>query len=143
MAEMNCPQCGVLLEKGVSVCPECGAQIPAQAGENPYRPAYASPLYDAPPPRNSRFSPLSTGAFLLNMLVMSIPLIGLIVAIVWACGGCKKRNRRNQARAWLILLLIGIVLAAGAYFLLPLLGISVEMIDPSAWSLPQWTLPQL
>lgn len=136
MTEMSCPKCGAALEKGQTVCPACGAKLSEKQEESPYRPAYASPIYDAPPPSSSRFAPLSSGGFLVNMIVMSIPLIGLITALVWAFGGCKNRNRRNHARGWLLFVLILAALAAAAYFLLPLLGFSIELADPS-WNIPQ------
>lgn len=39
------------------------------------------------------------------------PLVGLILMIVWACGGCRKLQKRNLARASLILAVIGLALS--------------------------------
>ena len=126
MTDMNCPKCGALQNSGDNICTECGASMQdadkAHPAVNPYSPAYASPIYDAPPPPSSRFSVLGIGGFLGNMLVMSIPLAGLIVAIIWACGDCKNQNRRNHARAWLILQAVLTVLSVlSAIFAAPML----------------------
>lgn len=47
-------------------------------------------------------------------LLMMLPLINLLLLIVWACGGCWKINKRNFARAmlivWGIALILGVVL---------------------------------
>jgi len=49
-------------------------------------------------------------------LIMAIPVIGWIFAIVWACGGTKKLNKANLARATLIniVIVIGIWIAVGS-----------------------------
>lgn len=47
---------------------------------------------------------------------MLIPIVNLILLIVWACGGCKKVNQVNLARAMLVLLLIGAALMALVVF---------------------------
>ncbi len=62
--------------------------------------------------------PMTTWGTVLSMVAMSIPLIGLIFMIVWACGGCRKIGRRNLARAYIILLIIAIVITVVAALLL-------------------------
>ena len=54
---------------------------------------------------------MSTGGFIGIFLLMLIPIVNLILLIVWACGGCRKVNQTNLARAMLVLMLIGIVLS--------------------------------
>ena len=80
-------------------------------------PAYASPVYDVPPPKSSRFAPLGIGGFIGNMLLFAIPLVGWIICLIWACGGCKNENRKNHARAALILGVIVFALSAAAGYL--------------------------
>ncbi len=53
--------------------------------------------------------PLSTGHYLLMMILAGIPVIGLIVMLVFAFSA-ENINRRNFARASLIILLLAIVL---------------------------------
>lgn len=87
-------------------CPACGAKItpesPTDPNSLPYypepTPAYASPVYDVPPPKSSRYSVLGIGGFIGNQLLFLIPVVGWIICIVWACGGCRNENRKNHAR---------------------------------------------
>ncbi len=77
------------------------------------QPQYAAPAYggDVPPAPGSRYDPITTGGYIGIMLLMCIPVVGLILAVVWAFGGCKKVNKRNLARATLIMMVIGLVLS--------------------------------
>jgi len=45
------------------------------------------------------------------MIVSGIPFIGFIMLLVWAFGSQTNPNKKNWARAILILMLIGIVLS--------------------------------
>lgn len=62
--------------------------------------------------------PMSSVGTALSIILMNIPVIGLIIAIVWACGGCRKTGRRNLARAFLMLLILCFVLLIVAALLL-------------------------
>lgn len=82
----------------------------------------------APPPAPADFSddipyispevpqdhtvPLSTGGFVLAFFLLSIPIVNIIIAIIWACGKCKNINQRNFARAVLIMAAVYILIAA-------------------------------
>ena len=76
-------------------------QQPYQQPQPQYQPqpAYQPPYVE---------EPISTGDYIGIFLLMMIPLVNLICLIVWACGGCKKVNKRNLSRAMLVLMLIGI-----------------------------------
>lgn len=77
------------------------------------QPVYAAPVagqIETPPPAGSRYAPVSTGGFIGIFLLMLIPVVNLVLLIVWACGGCRKVNQANLARAMLVLMLIGMVL---------------------------------
>ncbi len=65
---------------------------------------------NAPGP-NSPYEPITTKGYIGIALLMMIPVVGIILAIVWACGGCRKINKRNFARAMLILMVIGLILS--------------------------------
>jgi len=81
---------------------------PARRGNGPPPEAPRPPARKAPGP-NSPYAPISTWGFVGTMLLMSIPIVGLVLAIVWAFGGCRKINKRNLSRAFLILMAIGLV----------------------------------
>jgi Na+/serine symporter len=61
---------------------------------------------------------MSSVGMAVQIFLMGIPVIGLILSIVWACGVCRKIARRNLARAWLILLILGILLTVAAAIIL-------------------------
>ena len=89
-----------------------------------------SPVFDAPqPPRPSPardYQPhqkkklIKPWGYVGYFLLFSIPLAGIICAIVFACSGDNK-NRKNFARGWLLTLLVVILLSAavgaGVYYL--------------------------
>jgi len=80
----------------------------------PSQPAYQAPAPaygDAAPPKGSKYEPITAGGYIGIMLLMCIPLIGLILTIVWACGGCRKVNKRSLARATLIMMAVSLVLS--------------------------------
>ena len=56
------------------------------------------------------YKPLGAWAYFGYSLLYSIPIIGLIFMIIHATSNANI-NRRNHARSFIILLLIGIVLA--------------------------------
>ena len=93
-------------------------QQPAQPVYPPQQPARSS--YDAEPRpgKKSPYAPMSGIGMAVQLFLMSIPVIGLILSILWACGVCRKIARRSLARAWLILLIIGILLLVAAAIVL-------------------------
>ena len=65
--------------------------------------------------RDKRFELLETGDIVWSWILMCIPVIGWLVALLWALGVCRKRQRRYLARAFLTLMLIAVVLCLIAY----------------------------
>ena len=108
------------------VSPQYPPQQPAQNDYPGYtgytaapQPAGAAPEGGEPRPgRKSPYAPMSGIGMAVQLFLMNIPVIGLILSILWACGVCRKIARRSLARAHLILLVIGILLlVAGALVL--------------------------
>ena len=72
--------------------------------------------------KGTKYEPISAWGFIGIMLLMCIPVVGALLVIIWACGGCRKLSKRAFARATLILAAIGIVIgliigiAAGSLF---------------------------
>ncbi len=123
-----CRSCGSTLEEGAQFCRVCGAaqdgyNAPApQPAPTPYQAPYAAPYAQpapAPQPAPSYYAapaqqgapPLGVGEYILMMIVSGIPFIGFIMLLVWAFGSQTNPNKKNWARAILILMLIGIVLS--------------------------------
>ena len=138
-----CTECGTNVPDDVKFCTACGkpmgaapkpepvavgaptpaaAQpqaVPAYVPQPQQTPVPVSPPVagnDAPPPKGSKYEPIGMGGYIGIMLLMCIPIVGQILTIVWACGGCRKVNKRNMARAMLVFLIISIVLGVIGYF---------------------------
>ncbi|PIT13684.1 hypothetical protein BGI33_09460 [Snodgrassella alvi] len=55
-------------------------------------------------------SVMSIGDWLITLFIFCIPLVNLIMMLVWAFGGNSNPNRANFCKAYLILMVIGIIL---------------------------------
>ena len=97
----------------------------APAGGNYTYSAPVAPVVvqaDQRPPKGSPYEPISSWGYVGISLLMSIPVIGLILTIVWACGGCTKINKRNYARSFLLIFLIALVITVILAILAAVLG---------------------
>lgn len=121
---------------GVKFCTSCGAPMreaaSAQPAQQPVQPpviqqqpvqqaSQPAPIYAAPPAAAYQEEPISTGGYIGIMFLVMLPLINLILLIIWACGGCKRVNKRNFARAMLVWMVIasvlgGLLLLVGGLF---------------------------
>ncbi len=99
-----------------SGAPSAGTYYPPQ---NTYtgssQPTYPQqPVYQQPMPQSpityDPDAPLSMGQFLGMMLLTCIPVVGLILLLVWAFSGSSNENKKNFARAELIMAIIFTVL---------------------------------
>lgn len=89
--------------------------IPPQQQPPPQQTAYTPP----PLPREildsdikgTKYEPISAWGFIGIMLLMCIPIVGILLVIIWACGGCRKLCKRSLARATLIMAAIGLVIS--------------------------------
>ena len=133
-----CTNCGATLPDDKNFCTECGSPVatvepametppvqtapppvqqtppPTQTTPPPVQPVYqysTAPAGETIPSKGSKYDPITTGGYIGIMLLMCIPVVGLILMIVWAFGGAKKINKRNLARASLIMMAIGFVLS--------------------------------
>lgn len=109
---MFCEKCGSKLPENAKFCGSCGAKTV------PVEPAVATPVHDqpAPPPPppvqaaahfgQVESEPLSVGNYIVMFLLMSIPLLNIILLFVWGFGSSVNRNRKNFARATLIMFAI-------------------------------------
>jgi len=81
-----------------------------QAAEMPVAPHVAPPVAPQPVSPIYKEEPLSVGEWALTLILMYIPIVGLIMSIIWACGAGDNRGRRNFARASLIIRLVAFIL---------------------------------
>lgn len=103
-----CIHCGTQLADGVKFCTSCGTPPPQTVQHTPVQQA---PLY-ATLPATALYQeePIPTGSYIGILLLLLIPVVNLVCVILWACGGSRKRNKTNLARALLVWMLIGAVL---------------------------------
>ncbi len=126
-----CTKCGTQLEDDKKFCTSCGVSVEAAdtakvQPSTPQQPVHQYPINqnksqqtqqstsydgDMPPAAGSKYEPISTGGYIGIMLLMCIPVIGIVIAIIWALGGCRKVNKRNLARAALVMMAIGLVIS--------------------------------
>jgi len=110
---------------------------PAQPAE-PAAPAVPAVDADKPGPK-SKWRIMSTWGTIGSLLLMHIPVIGLILTIVWACGGCRKYAKRNLARALLILYIAALLLTVIGALLLRFVFVDY-LIAAFEMIFPGWTL---
>jgi hypothetical protein len=55
-------------------------------------------------------SPISLGDWMITLLILCIPLVGIIMLFVWGFADGTHPSKRNFCRAYLIWMLIGIVI---------------------------------
>ena len=130
-----CIKCGAKLSETDNFCINCGASIaPANeetqpVNETPVAVPAAQPdvaVTSVPqskkPKKKKEYSNdvVGFGKYILIFLALSVPVVGLVLAIVWGSGCCKNKNVCNLARAYLVIV--------GAIVLLWVLIISVLAI---------------
>ena len=74
---------------------------------------------------NKEFKPISAWGYIGYRILFAIPVLGLILAIVWAIGA-ENRNKKNLARSQIILFIIAIVLSVVLAVLAYLLGVDLS-----------------
>ncbi|MBQ9989394.1 MAG: zinc-ribbon domain-containing protein [Lachnospiraceae bacterium] len=148
-----CTKCGATLSDDKKFCTECGIPIQAESQVDTEQITNVQPVYqktvqaappvipvqqtpppvygaDVTPAKGSRYDPITTGGYIGIMLLMCIPVVGLILTLVWAFGGCKKINKRNLARATLIMTAIGLVISLILGLLIKsLFGAAITQLD--------------
>lgn len=112
MSNGICASCGAALDPSGKFCPACGAPISEQAAAPATPPtAYQQPAYTAPASNQALAPVMSVGSYIGMMLLACIPLVGFILLLVWAFGSNENPNKKNYARAVLLLSVIAIVIS--------------------------------
>jgi hypothetical protein len=128
-----CENCGVQLSDQEKFCHNCGTQItrqeqsktnpPASVTENKPKVQQTPPAYTQTPvsqPKNNIYAeqenrrltvPLSVGQFLITLILLILPIVNIILLFVWSFGSDVNLNKKNFARATLIIGVIMIILS--------------------------------
>ncbi len=140
----KCPDCGFEFDDEKSFCPSCGKYMPRiknpyPSGEDKTEEEQSAPFAEAPEqgfssdtaekaaeekadlfeeaPAFSAEEPVktpSTWSFVLSLFLLSLPVIGLIYAVVLAFGGTKYPAKKYLARAIFLYGFIALVLTSAA-----------------------------
>ncbi|MDO4623351.1 MAG: hypothetical protein Q4B22_10410, partial [Eubacteriales bacterium] len=64
--------------------------------------------FSSVPVQQEKDRPMTTGDWLVTMLLMMIPVANFVLLLVWAFSSDTNTNKKNWARAELILMLIAV-----------------------------------
>jgi len=124
-----CTACGTAMEAAPAATQTQPAAAPPQQAASPYQqdtkqqyqqqqsyqqaaPQYTQSNYAAemPPAKGSIYEPISVLGYIGISLLMCIPIVGIVLALYWAFKS-KKVNRRNFARAMLIMMVVAMIIS--------------------------------
>ena len=144
----TCSNCNFEMEDEAVFCPECGTKTEAEekaeekvteatkeeetptaepiVAEAPAPQAPPPPTYDpnAKPAPASPYAPVSAWRYVGIFALLSIPFVGFIFTIVWACGGAHRVNVRNLARGILLCYLIALVVTVFCFLVTLIVAIA-------------------
>ena len=120
-----CDSCGKPVYRLDRTCANCGAPV-APNGQTAYGNSHSRGRMNDDYSMSSAYDVLSSWGFVGSILLMSIPLVGFIITIVWASGGASNLNRRNLARAYLIFIGLSVVLSIALAFFMIASGIRFD-----------------
>jgi len=102
--ERLCKKCGGAVKKEDTFCMHCGMPLEK---EEP-----AGAVYEKTEKQEgNKAEVLSMGDYLLMLILLAIPVVNIIACILWIIGRNGNPNRRNFAKAWLIITVIGTILS--------------------------------
>lgn len=98
-----CKKCGGAVGEKNLYCIHCGMPLEKETEE------YRNDRYEED--REEQAKILTMKDYLLILILMAIPVVNFIVCIVWILNSNGNPNRRNFAKAWLVLAVIGTILS--------------------------------
>ena len=120
-AQHFCSICGTLLIGDHDTCLNCGTCLKGNGA-----------ALDIPPPQDSRYGVVSVWNWFGTMLLMLVPGVNLVALILWACGKCRRVQKRNFARGALLALAVLLVISM-LVFSTTLLIVLRRGMDPVAY----------
>lgn len=115
-----CKKCGRVALDEDKFCMDCGMPLEREtvqweemkAAENPHTKEEEEHGFTREEKTVSEnMNALSVWDYLLMLFLMTIPVVNFIVCIVWICRENSNLNRKNFAKAWLILAVVSSILA--------------------------------
>lgn len=93
-----CKKCGGEVKMEDQFCMHCGMPLEKE------------PVREEKQDEN-RAEILTMGDYLLMLILMAIPVVNFIVCILWIISSNGNPNRRNFAKAWMIIAVVGTILS--------------------------------
>ncbi len=97
-----CKKCGGAVKAEDSFCMHCG--MPLEKEE-----AFREETINEND--NNKAEVLSMWDYLVMLILMAIPVVNIVVCILWIIGKNGNPNRKNFAKAWMILAVAGTLLS--------------------------------
>lgn len=128
--ERLCKKCGGTVKAEDTFCMHCGTPLEK---EEPVKEETVEERNDG------KAEVLTMGQYLLMLIILAIPVVNVIACIIWIVGKDGNPNRRNFAKAWMVLTVVGTILSGMLTF-----GMVRFMMDPIVeWEQHiEYTLPQ-
>lgn len=117
---MFCENCGKQIPDDAVFCTNCGAKQTAKTAAVPT----SQPVSQTAAPKVERpvsyqqttkayeaVDHISMGQYLIMFLITAIPIAGIVMLFIWAFGSETGPNKKNFARAYLIMMAIAIGLS--------------------------------
>ena len=98
-----CKKCGGTVKAEDSFCMHCGMPLEK---EEPFK---EEPIKEEK--KEEKGDVLSVWDYLLMLIILAIPLVNIVVCIFWIIGKNGSPNRKNLAKAWMILAVAGTLLS--------------------------------
>lgn len=113
---MFCENCGKQIPDDAAFCTHCGAK--QLGGSAPSQPISTlpkpQPVRASPPPQPAQavggIDLITMGQYLIMFLITAIPIAGIVMLFIWGFGSETGSNKKNFARAYLVMMAIAIVL---------------------------------
>jgi len=111
---MFCENCGKQIPDNSAFCTHCGAKqlitaAPPQTVNKvqPSQPVRSSSP-SSPAQANGGVDLITMGQYLIMFLIMCIPIAGIVMLFIWAFSSETGPNKKNFARAYLVMMAIAV-----------------------------------
>lgn len=111
---MFCENCGKQIPDDAVFCTHCGAKqlgtsVTSQTMSSVQKPQPVRASPSLPPVQATGGVDLITmGQYLIMFLIMCIPIAGIVMLFIWGFGSETGPNKKNFARAYLVMMAIAV-----------------------------------
>ena len=117
---MYCKYCGNKVDEYSDRCQGCGGALNYSNNMN-----YSNNSYNSINQIPAEYAPMSAWSYFGHSLLFSIPVAGLVVLIVFACGGTENINKRNYARSYFCALALSLIIMLIMFIISLVTGVGI------------------